>query len=330
MNLTRRGYAVVALVVVGEVFALAFGAQALNAIVAPVLVALLGAVVQVHRADEPTVDRSAVSPGFPGDTRKVSVVVDGRGVATLADGAADGLVAEGASDETTLPTELGYTVTLAERGRHKLGPLAVTVSDVLGLVERRFDTRVTTNVLVYPSVHQLAGRERILEKVLDRDAVERQEFDALREYVPGDPLRDVHWKSTAKDPEEMYVTEFADRRIEDSVVIAASCESGYADEMATAAASLAVMALDVDVAVEVRAPSGRVPVGSGIDHRDEVLKLLALTRAGRPAGDATDDVDLQVHADAGGVTLSVGTTTHTIEELTVSRANPLADREVTG
>lgn len=329
MRLTRRGYGLVAVVVAAEAFALTYGGATLNAVVAPLVIALLVAAVHVRRTATPTVDRASVSPGFPGDTREVTVMVDGSGVAALVDAVPDGLAAAHAWTETTLPAELSYELTLNARGRHALGPVSVTVTDVLGLVTETYETPKTTNALVYPPVYQLAGRERILRDVLDRDAVERQEFDSLREYAPGDPLRNVHWKSTAKDPDGMYVTEFADRRIEDSVVLAASCEEGYADEMAAAAASVAVLALDVDVAVELRTPSGRVPAGSGVDHRDEVLKLLAITDGGRPAEAAMDDVDMHVHAAADGVTLSVGTRDHEFDEMTVTRTNPLADREVT-
>jgi len=328
MHLTRRGYALVAVVVLVEVRALAFGAGALNAIAAPAVVALLAAAVQVRRTEAPSVDRAPVPPGFPGDSREVVVSVEGRGVARLTDSVPDGLVAEDATAEASLPTDLSYRVDLDDRGRHELGPLGVRVSDLLGLVATTHETWATTEVLVYPPVYVLADRDRVLRNVIDRTAVERQQFDTVREYTPGDPMRDVHWKSTAKDPEGMYVTEFADHRTEGSVVLAATSDRGQADEMAAAAASVAAMVLDAGVAVELRTPSATVPSGTGTDHRDRLLRTLA-TADGGDLPTWPEAVDFHVHAGDDGVTLTVGSTDHSLEDLTVSRSNPLVDREVT-
>lgn len=328
MHLTRRGYAVLGIVVLAEILALTYGARALNAIAAPALLALVAAAVQLRRADVPTAERDHVPAAFPGDTREVTVDVDGSGVAEIEERVPDGLATEGAATEATLPTTFTYSLTCVDRGRHTVGPLDVRVSDLLGLVEATYRVGSTARVLVYPPVYQVAGREVILRHVLDRSEVERQEFDTLREYVPGDPLRDVHWKSTAKDPEEMFVTEFADRRIEDTVVLAASSEDDAADEMAAAAASVAVMTVDAGVGVELRAPTVSIPTGSGVDHRDRLLRALALTDGGHPDPSEMEDADVHVHADADGVTLTLGSRTHAFDDLTVSRANPLADRGV--
>ncbi len=336
MQLTRRGWALVATVVAAEVLAVVHGARALNAVAAPAVIALAAGAVQVTRAEPPTVDRGAVSPGFPGDQREVAADVAGSGVATVVDRTSDGVTVDpavadangSATVEATLPAEFAYDVELAARGRHRVGPVLVRVRDVLGLVTTEYDVEATTTTLVYPPVYQVAGRETLLREVLDHEAVERDEFDELREYVPGDPLRDVHWKSTAKDPESMFVTEFADRRIDDTVVIAASCEDGAADAMAAAAASVAVMAIDAGVSVELRAPSVSVPTGGGVDHRDRLLRALALADGGHLSPGKMEGVDIHVHADDEAISLTLGSRTHSFEEMTVSRANPLADQGV--
>ncbi|MEF8853089.1 MAG: DUF58 domain-containing protein [Haloarculaceae archaeon] len=336
MRLTRRGWALVAVVVGAEFLAVLHGARALNAIAAPAVIGLAAGAVQVARAERPTVDRGSVPPGFPGDRREVALDVAGGGVATIIDRTPEGVVVDpaiadatgSATLEATLPTEFTYDIEFAARGRHEVGPTLVQVRDVLGVVTTEYDVKATTTALVYPPVYQVAGREALLREVLDREAVERDEFDELREYVPGDPLRDVHWKSTAKNPESMFVTEFADRRIDDTVVLAASSEGGAADAMAAAAASVGVMAIDAGVSVELRAPSVSVPTGGGVDHRDRLLRALALTDGGHPSPEDMEDVDIHVHADDEGVSLTLGPHTHSFEEMTVSRANPLADREV--
>lgn len=315
MRPTRRGYALAGIVIGAEVLALTYGGRALNAIVAPAVVALAAGAIAVARADTPTVDRASVPPGFPGDSREVTVEVTGSGAATVVETVPDGLAVDASTHERALPTTFTYEVTLEERGRHTLGPLVVRVTDLLGLVSTTVETEATTDVLVYPPVSPLSGHGAVLGDVVDPDAVERQEFESVREYVPGDPLRAVHWKSTAKDPDGMYVTEFVDSSVEDSIVLAAGSAPGYADEMAAAAASVAVTAVDAGVGVELRTPSGVVSRDSGADHRDRLLRHLALAEGG-PLPDV-ERVDVRIYADCDGVVLTVGSRDHDFEALTV-------------
>ncbi|WP_436911380.1 DUF58 domain-containing protein [Halosimplex marinum] len=337
MQLTRRGYAVLGVVVTAEVLAISYGARALNAVAAPAVLALVASTVQLWRTPAPTVDRDHVPAAFPGDTREVSVAVDGGGVAEIAETVPDGLTAEGASTEASLPATLTYTLTCAERGRHKLGPLEIRARDMLGLVERTTRSGSATHVLVYPPVYQVAGREVILQHVLERSDIERQEFDSVREYAPGDPLRDVHWKSTAKSPDEIYVTQFADNRVEDDeITIAATGQAGSIDEMAAAAASVAVMALDAGLAVELRLPDAHVRMGRGEGHRQRLLAALAETDTDFTSpfksyaldDDVLADADVVVRSTGDGVSVTFGSDERDFEEVTVSRENPLTTRGV--
>ncbi|WP_415379890.1 DUF58 domain-containing protein [Halosimplex sp. TS25] len=337
MELTRRGYAVLGIVVLAEVLALTYGARALNAIAAPAVVALLASAVQLRRTEIPTAERDYVPAAFPGDTREVTVEVEGSGVAEIEETVSEGLSVEDATAEATLPTTFTYTLTCAERGRRELGPLEVRMRDILGLVETTYEIGSTTRVLVYPPVYQVAGRDVILRHVLERSEVERQEFDTLREYVPGDPLRDVHWKSTAKAQDDIYVAEFADNRVDDDrIVVAATADAGSVDEMAAAAASVVVMALDAGLAVELRLPEQTVPMGRGGEHRQRLLEALAVTNTDftspfksyvLPDG-ATEDADVVIRGDADGVSVAFGSDDRAFEDITVSRENPVARREV--
>ncbi|WP_436928559.1 DUF58 domain-containing protein [Halosimplex halobium] len=337
MQLTRRGYGVLGVVVLAEVLALTYGARALNAVAAPAVLALVASTVQLWRTPAPTVERDHVPAAFPGDTREVSVAVDGGGVAEIEETIPEGLAAEGASAEASLPTTLTYTLTCVERGRHRLGPLEIRVRDMLGLVQRTTQSGAATRVLVYPPVYQVAGREVILQHVLERSEIERQEFDSVREYAPGDPLRDINWKSTAKSPDEIYVTQFADNRVEDDdITVAATGAAGSIDGMAAAAASVAVMALDAGLAVELRLPDAHVRLGRGEGHRQRLLAALAETDTDFTSpfksyaldDDVLADADVVVRATGDGVSITFGADERDFEEITVSRENPLTTRGV--
>jgi uncharacterized protein (DUF58 family) len=345
MYLTRRGYGVLAIVVVAELSALTYGGRTLNAIVAPSVIALVGAAVSLYRADTPSAERESVEPGFPGESSTVSVDMSGGGVASVTqplltadgsplerdDSATDGsagITASGADQSLSLPGEFQFRLSFERRGIYRLGHLQVTVTDLLGLLAEDYEIGGTTDVIVYPAVYHVAGRQRFMHDILDERDVERDEFDALREYTPGDPLRDVHWKSSAKDPETLFVKEFVDRRVDEDVVVTASATPGYGDEMATAAASVAVMALNADLNVALYAGRAAVPLGRGREHRTAILETLAEVEAAPLPDDLDVDADVRIHADADGVEVRLGARTSSLRELTVSRSNPLTTEGV--
>jgi hypothetical protein len=107
------------------------------------------------------------------------------------------------------PTRLSYPITPAVRGRHLIGPLTARFSDPLGMAEYERDLAGRSTLLVLPRVTPLRGLPAGLGRGegesgstgLRRGPGER---DALvREYQPGDPLRTVHWRSTARRDELM-------------------------------------------------------------------------------------------------------------------------------
>ncbi|HEU4347123.1 MAG TPA: DUF58 domain-containing protein [Actinoplanes sp.] len=100
-----------------------------------------------------------------------------------------------------------YPVPTERRGVVPVGPLRITRGDPLGLVSLSRGYGATTDVWVHPRIHLLravpAGLSRSLDGRIDKVPHGTITFDALREYVPGDELRRVHWRSSAKVGELM-------------------------------------------------------------------------------------------------------------------------------
>lgn len=96
-----------------------------------------------------------------------------------------------------------YLVSGETRGRFPVGPLRVRVRDPFGLVERVQPCPATDEILVYPRVESLGeGLTRGNHHGSEANDKKRifssgDEFYTLREYVRGDELRQVHWRSTA-------------------------------------------------------------------------------------------------------------------------------------
>ncbi|PPK95246.1 uncharacterized protein (DUF58 family) [Kineococcus xinjiangensis] len=105
--------------------------------------------------------------------------------------------------------DLRYTVSSEVRGAYRTGPAVLRIGDPLGLCDIRRTLRGTTAVDVLPAVHPLpavplgdspgsgGGTARSSSASAEADDI------ALRQYRPGDDLRRVHWRSTARRGEVM-------------------------------------------------------------------------------------------------------------------------------
>lgn len=320
MSVTRRGYAVFGICLGALVLGVTFGARALNAVVVPGLVALVVGWVGVKRTPRPTVTRNRPASGFPGDVREVVLEI-GFGdstrtrSATVRDALEEGLQAEIGAIEMGVPGRITYDCVLGRRGEHAIGPAVITITDALGLFEREFRPATTTDVLVYPPVERLSGyaREAFLGGRTDAPFNDRGEFDSLREYVPGDPLRDVHWKSSAKR-DDFVVTEFAADTEREGLAIVTEAAPGQADEMASAAASVACWLLENGIEIDVTTPDGRLS-GADTATRERVLALFARTGTGRVADRRRERADVAIAAETGGVTVTIGDSTIPFDRL---------------
>jgi uncharacterized protein (DUF58 family) len=305
MRLTRRGKGVLGVALLGFLMAAMFGSRALNAVVLPAFVALVAGAVQLRNVDAPAVTRETPADGFPGETGTVTLrfETDDPFAGVVADSVPEGLDTDPAAVETTVGAgPVSYELRYEDRGEHVLGPVYLTARDVLGLVERDLTVAARSRLVVYPSVADLApAAMNELQSLYDTARTdERDEFDRLRGYERGDPLRDVHWKSTAKY-DDLVVKEFAADTQAQAVTVAAGAAVGAADAMAEAVASVALGLLSMGIPVEVYTPNGELSASVGGERA--VLEHLARTgRGGVPA----ETADVEVVASTGTTTVRIG------------------------
>ena len=314
MRPTRRGVAVVLVAAAGIVLAHQYGPRSLNAVVLSAAVAVTAAIVQVWSLSPPTAERDPPADGFPDATRAVglSFATDTPFTGTVSDRLPEGVEGDADGIETAVGVRpVRYDVTLRERGRHTLGPVRVVGRDVLGLMRTAFTCDARDSVVVYPRVHALsaAARRDLRALSAETESGDRDEIDHLREYAPGDALRDVHWKSSAKH-DNLVVKEFGSEADAEAVALVAGAADGHADEMAEAAASVGVVLLDADVPLRVATPDGEAEVATG--DRAALLEHLAVASAG-PTPER--DADVAVRADADGVEVRLGDDTTSFDRL---------------
>ncbi|APW97538.1 hypothetical protein CHINAEXTREME_07010 [Halobiforma lacisalsi AJ5] len=336
MKPTRRGWTALAVLAFSIGMSWQSGPRALNAVVAPLAIALAAAVIATVRLDPPTVRRHPVADGPVGDRRTVAIDLEyDRSVsATVRDAVGKGVaVADGGTDEyvaelTLEPgeTALEYDLALRERGVHEIGPGSIAVQDALGLVERRFEGPGTTRVRVYPRPVDLRGSgtsefRTLVETVGSRSEGadldhEREEFAHLREYRRGDSLRDVHWKSAAKRPDdELVVTEYATGSTDDAVTVAADCAPGYCDDLAKAVASVVDFLLESELRVGLRLGEDHRRPDAGRGHRRDLLRTLATLEAADLEEGDREAAEVVVLADADGLRVVVDGRTLPFERL---------------
>lgn len=99
-------------------------------------------------------------------------------------------------------TPLTYDVDTSRRGAVTAGPLLLRRMDAFGLVVADRSVSGSVAILVRPRRHHLrmlpTGRQRDLEGPTREVSQGSASFHQLREYVPGDDLRHIHWKTSAR------------------------------------------------------------------------------------------------------------------------------------
>ncbi len=181
----------------------------------------------------------------------------------------------------------GFTVAGQRRGVIPVGPATSVRGDPLGLAQRRVEWAGPVEVFVHPVTVRLEavgeGLLRDLEGRTTNDvSMSDLAFHTLREYVPGDDRRYIHWRSSAKAG-TFLVRQFRDTRRTHLLVVVDGDAGAYADpeEFETAVsvgASVACRAVEDAVGVTLLAADQWTGKGPGGRSRQAVLDTCA--RAG--------------------------------------------------
>ena len=181
------------------------------------------------------------------------------------------------------------TVQCHRRGLYQFGAVTVESKTPFGLFRRRRRLSSTMSVLVYPQVHPL-GTMPLLEgmqgtMIRPRRTRVGQEIAGSRHYFPGDPLRNIHWRNTARLGHPM-VKEFEDSQ-EDTLVIAFDSSQDIGQGRDTVLEYSIKLAASVARYVTDQGGSIRLLTG-GLPGRElpwtALLKELALLQAGPGPG----------------------------------------------
>lgn len=334
---TRRGWAVAAAGAGLVLTARALGVRELYEVGAGLIVLVLAAMWSARRGNrevrlERTIAPGRLSPGMPA-TVEVTFTNAGRGKSAPLQFSEVVPPALGRSIRLAIaPIEprgrrtSSYEIVPARRGRYAVGPGRIAATDPFGLAWVSGEGLGTSPLTVYPTVETLSG---LLVPTLQMTAgsprpaaptAHGEDFFTMREYQPGDDLKKVHWRSTARlgrlmiRQEEHRALGRATVVVDDRGAVHASIP-GRPDfeRVVESAASLVNLFVRHEFAVRLLFASG--PPGSpedrfgkGQEHERRLLERLAVAEpsgSGDPTGHLSPGGGAR---DGGGYVVLVATT----------------------
>ncbi|MBI3089519.1 MAG: DUF58 domain-containing protein [Candidatus Tectomicrobia bacterium] len=188
------------------------------------------------------------------------------------------------------------TVVPARRGWHALRRATLGTRFPFGLFVKRLRLGEESRVLVYPQIVPLRSPalERAMEELTDRRGRRRRgagmEFQALREFRPGDNPRWIHWRSTARQGRLMTKELEQERLWCVNLLLDGACEPGGEEAFERAVSIAASLCCDLDARgcwvlfATVTDRLHLIPYGHGRAHLRRILRLLA-TVAPQPAAE---------------------------------------------
>lgn len=192
--------------------------------------------------------------------------------------------------------------TAVARAALPIGPLSLRKGDPFGLVRRERRLTERTNAFIHPRTIALApldaGIPRDLEgrpsgTIVDDDL----DFHGLREYEPGDDMRNAHWLSSAKTGALMIRQYEATRRTDTTLAISVNPHD-YAN------AEEFELAVSVHASIGVRCLSQNHPVTVHAGRRhaspNGPMEFLDMCSAIEPDSDDEPNLVRGILADAAG------------------------------
>lgn len=200
-----------------------------------------------------------------------------------------------------------FTIPTAVRSVIKVGPVRSVRADPLRLLSRQVVLTEAVDLYVHPRTVSLSGSAegliRDLEGLPTKDLSSADvSFHALRDYVPGDDRRHIHWKTTART-DKLMVRQFEETR-RSHLAMALSTNLGeYATandlELAiSAAASIGKQAIREQREVSVLTQSGRLRTDTARVLLDGITRLageesrVTATDVARLTGDAVPNASI--------------------------------------
>ena len=173
--------------------------------------------------------------------------------------------------------ERGFVLPTQRRGVVTVGPVLAVQRDPVGLLQRERSLTTPQDIHIHPRTLRLGtalhGVLRDIEGAVTQDLSSSDvAFHALRDYVPGDDRRNVHWRTTARTG-RLMVRQFEETRRSSLLVLLSTRQEDYAGEedfetAVSIACSLAMDAIQDGREVRFVTQIGSLPTSSSLRMLD--------------------------------------------------------------
>lgn len=189
-----------------------------------------------------------------------------------------------------------YSCLCFRRGRYKIGPLAVYFFDPSGIFFFKKIYDVYSDLYVYPKTFNIQKFPPLAKGALPwfgidttRASGDEDEFFGIREYKDGDPIKKIHWISTARK-NRLIVKEFQRQSFYRATVIFnlekeknfGAGKNNITEYIIKIAASIAKYLIERGVSLEIIAHAGEIvhmPFNKGPEYLEDILRFLAIAQA---------------------------------------------------
>ena len=189
-----------------------------------------------------------------------------------------------------------YPILFPRRGWHRIAGIKIQTRFPFGLFIKAANLPLSSDLVVYPALRPLP--EGLLQDlaVLGHDqAVSRRGQGVglynLREYLPGDESRMIHWKTSARQARLMVrETETEDLR-QVTLALPTTIPAGgqrFFEQAVSLTASLAAYFQEQGFAVSLLVGEQEILYGMGEEHRYHMLHALALCEQTTARSSASD------------------------------------------
>lgn len=179
-----------------------------------------------------------------------------------------------------------YSFSPARRGLVRFGPLTARASDPFGIARRKWKEATATEILVLPPIEEVVPPQLSLLARSQEEEVcsiwqgsPSGDFLTLREYVHGDDLRQVHWKSSARTG-KLMIRQSEHRRESGALLLLdtraeAASERDF-EKMVGAAASLCIACRNHRMPLHVATTHAEPLLVRDDASLEEALRMLAM------------------------------------------------------
>jgi len=189
-----------------------------------------------------------------------------------------------------------YRLPASTRGLVPVGPLLIGRGDPLGLVRVEREHGDVVTLWVHPRHHRLTPLPSSLTRSLEGPSSDTAPngsitFHAIREYVLGDDLRQIHWRSTAKTG-SLMVRQHVDTSLPDVTVVVDTRGASHTPETfevaLEVAASVTLASTTRSFPIQLRTTGGLElhSRGPGNASQEFLDQLAALEPEGAPSSGA--------------------------------------------